>query len=81
VERETGRRLTKTGKGAKYGIPDSSCRRRNDGTLRADHRWLPETARMVNSQQQMRNFRQIVLCLVLLIGLITLSRAINEMSR
>jgi hypothetical protein len=36
---------------------------------------------MVNSQQQMRNFRQIVLCLVLLIGLITLSRAINEMSR
>jgi hypothetical protein len=34
-------------KGAKYGIPDSSCRRINDGALRADHRGLPETARMV----------------------------------
>jgi hypothetical protein len=33
--------------GAKYGIPDSSRRRINDRALRAHHRRLPETARMV----------------------------------
>ena len=37
----------KAHKGGKYGIPDSSCRRISDGALRADHRRLPETARMV----------------------------------
>jgi hypothetical protein len=36
-------------KGAKYGIPDSSCRRISDGALRADHRRLPETAGMVTA--------------------------------
>ena len=44
---ETWHRVTKTGKGAKYGIPDSSCRRINDGALRADHGGLPGTTRMV----------------------------------
>jgi hypothetical protein len=34
-------------KGANYGIPDCSCRRSNDGALRANHRRLPETGRMV----------------------------------
>jgi hypothetical protein len=37
----------KAHKGAKYGISDFSCRRINNGALRADHRRLPETARMV----------------------------------
>jgi hypothetical protein len=37
----------KADKGAKYGIPDSSCSSSNDGALRADYRRLPETARMV----------------------------------
>jgi len=37
----------KAHKGAKYGIPYSSCCSSNDGALRADHRRLPETARMV----------------------------------
>ena len=37
----------KADKGAKYGIPDSSCSSSNDGALRADHRRLPETAGMV----------------------------------
>ena len=41
-------------KGAKYGIPDSSCRRINDGALRADHSGLPETARMVTLKPQVR---------------------------
>ena len=36
-------------KGDQYGIPDFSCRRSSDGALRADHRWLPETARMVTA--------------------------------
>ena len=44
VEHETYRPVTKTVKGAKYGTPDSSCRRINDGAVRADHRRLPETA-------------------------------------
>lgn len=47
AEHKIAWRLTKTGKGAQYGIPDSSCRRSNDGALRADYRRLPETARMV----------------------------------
>jgi hypothetical protein len=47
VEHEIRRGLTKAHKGAKYGIPNSSCRRINDGALCADHRRLPETARMV----------------------------------
>jgi hypothetical protein len=50
VEPKTGRGLTNTDKGAKYGIPDSSCRRINNGALRGNHRWLPETARMVTVQ-------------------------------
>ena len=45
----------KVHKGVKYGIPDSSCRRINGGALRAHHRRLPETARMVNRQPQMRS--------------------------
>jgi hypothetical protein len=49
VERETDRPVIKTDKGAKYGIPDSSCRRINDGALRADHNRLFETARMVTA--------------------------------
>ena len=40
-------RLTKNGKGAKYGIPDFSCRRINDGALLANYSGLFETARMV----------------------------------
>jgi hypothetical protein len=34
VEREIWQRLTKADEGAKYGIPDSSCRRNNDGVIR-----------------------------------------------
>jgi hypothetical protein len=46
-QHETHPHLTKSGKGDNYGIPDSSCRRINDGALRVDHSRLPETARMV----------------------------------
>ena len=38
----------KAHKGAKYGIPDLSCRRINDGALRAHHSRLSETIGMVN---------------------------------
>jgi hypothetical protein len=34
-------------KGGLYGIPDFTCCHFNDGALRANHRWLFETARMV----------------------------------
>jgi hypothetical protein len=44
VEHKIAWRLTKTGKGANYGIPDSSCRRINDGALRADHSGLLKAA-------------------------------------
>jgi hypothetical protein len=47
VQHEAHAQVTKGHKAAKYGIPDSSCRRSSDGALRADHRRLPETARMV----------------------------------
>ena len=46
-ERETGRRLTRTDKGANYGIPDSTRRRSRDGPLCLNHHRLPQTARMV----------------------------------
>jgi hypothetical protein len=39
--------LLKRVKGDQYGIPDFSCGRSNDGAVRADHRGLFETARMV----------------------------------
>ena len=35
--------------GITYGIPDCSCRRIDDGALRADHSGLFETARMVTA--------------------------------
>jgi hypothetical protein len=41
--------LLNTHKGADYGIPDFSCRRINDGALRANHSGLFETARMVKA--------------------------------
>jgi hypothetical protein len=44
AEHKRAWRLIKTGKGAKYGIPDSSCRRINDGALRADHSGLLKAA-------------------------------------
>ena len=39
-------------KGDQYGIPDFSCGGLDDGALRADHRGLFETARVVNRQLQ-----------------------------
>ena len=39
--------LLKPVKGDQYGIPDFSCGRIDDGAVRADHRGLLETARMV----------------------------------
>ena len=47
AEREACHRVTSRGKGAKYGTPDFSRSRNYDGAVRADHRRLPETARMV----------------------------------
>jgi len=47
VEHQTHRRLTKAHKEDNYGVPDLSCRRINDGALRANHSGLFETARMV----------------------------------
>src|SRR5262249_16300477 len=53
-------------KGAKYGIPDLSWRRINDGALRAHHSRLSETNRMVNDavmswarlENQVRGYRR-----------------------
>src|SRR5215472_5197283 len=45
----------KAQEGANYGIPDFSCRRSNDGTLRADHNRLFETARMVTANLSPRS--------------------------
>jgi hypothetical protein len=42
--------LLNTHKGVKYGIPDFSCRRINDGAVRANHSGLFETARMVTAK-------------------------------
>jgi hypothetical protein len=47
VEHETRGRVTKVQKGVNHGIPDFTCGRIDDGAVRADHRGLLKTARMV----------------------------------